>query len=106
MVGRFIYGVSAGIMFGLIPKMLLEYLSVEEFEKGYGLIPNFAIELFKLAYIGFNFVYMLIKNDSEEDTRDWYWQFNFGFPIPFLTLSLVLFMLCSKTDSLSHIFEN
>ena len=73
MIGRFVYGVSAGIMFGLVPKMLLEYLTVEEFEKGYGLIPNFAIELFKFAYIGFNFVYMLIKNDSDEDSRDWYW---------------------------------
>ena len=106
MAGRFVYGISAGIMFGLVPKMLMEYLSIEEFEKGYGLIPNFAIEFFKLSYIGFNFVYMLIKNDSIDDTKDWYWIFNFALPAPFMFLSLVLFLMCAKKDSFSHIFEN
>ena len=92
-------------MFGLVPKMLIEYLSIEEFGKGYGLIPNLGIELFKFALLGFNIIYMVIKDDSENDSPDWYWRFNFGFPMVFLGLSFVLFGLCNRRDSFHHILE-
>ena len=86
--------------------MIMEYLSVEEYSKGYGLIPNVAIELFKTSFVVFNLIYVAIKKDKEEDaTEDWYWRFNFGFPIVFLAISIVLFGLCSRKDSFSHIME-
>ena len=103
--GRFMYGLCAGIMFGLVPKMLIEYLSIEEFGKGYGLIPTLGIELFKFALLGFYMIYMVIKDDSEDDSPDWYWRFNYGFPIIFLSLSTILFGLSSKRDSFHHIME-
>ena len=102
--GRFLYGMSAGIHFGLVPKMLTEYLSIEEFSKGYGLIPNLAIEIFKVAFVVFNIIYMFIKEDDSVDkTPDWYWRFNFGLPIIFLMISTVLFGLFSRKDSFYHI---
>ena len=106
MVGRFIYGGVAGIMFGLVPKMIMEYLSIEEFSRGYGLIPNLAIELFKTGFIILNFIYMLIEKDSTEDkTEDWYWMFNFFLPAPFMGFSIIFFGLFSRSDSFHNIMK-
>jgi MFS family permease len=104
MAGRLIYGGSAGILFGLVPKMIMEYLSVEEFSKGYGLIPNLAIEFFKTGFVVLNLIYMFIKKDDDNES-DWYWKFNFGIPAMFLIFSILLFGLFSRKDSFSHIME-
>ena len=55
--GRFIYGAVVGVLFGLVPKMLMEYLPFEEFIRGYGALPNMAVEIFKTIFIAWNFIF-------------------------------------------------
>ena len=55
MGGRFLYGIIAGILFCLVPKMIVETLPHDEYVKGYGAITNLAIEGFKVVFMVFNF---------------------------------------------------
>ena len=106
MVGRFLYGMVAGLLFGLVPTMFKEYLPYEEYVRGYGGYPNLAIELFKTVFLMFNIAYLSIKTTKEEDsTPDWYWKFNYLLPLPFMFTSLVLFICCSRKNSFHHLIR-
>lgn len=66
MVGRFLFGVIAGILFCLVPKMILETLPTDEYNKGYGAITNIAIETFKVFFMICNFEYEFAKKAETE----------------------------------------
>ena len=50
-VGRFLYGFTAALFFGILPKMLQENLPHDHYERGYGALPNVAVESFKQLYV-------------------------------------------------------
>ena len=61
MGGRFLYGIISGVLFCLVPKMIVETLPQDEYVKGYGAITNLAIEAFKVLFMLINFEYEFIK---------------------------------------------
>ena len=62
MAGRILYGMSAGVLFCLVPKMIVEMLPYDEYQKGYGAITNIAIEMFKIFFMVANFEYEFLQS--------------------------------------------
>ena len=66
MGGRFLYGLAAGVLFCLVPKMIVETLPYDEYRKGYGAVTNIAIETFKIFFMVANFEYEFVKRLEEK----------------------------------------
>ena len=104
LIGRFLYGCVVGLLFGLVPKMLMEYLPFEEFIRGYGAIPNLAVEVFKTLFLVLNFVHTATK-DANDTSPGNFWMVNYGFPAPFLIISTILFGIWSRHDSFQNLVK-
>ena len=62
MAGRILYGMSAGVLFCLVPKMIVEMLPYDEYQKGYGALTNIAIEFSKIFFMLANFEYEFLQS--------------------------------------------
>ena len=65
MSGRILYGMAAGVLFCLVPKMIVETIPYDEYKKGYGAVTNIAIETFKILFMLANFEYEFVKKIEE-----------------------------------------
>ena len=46
-IGRFFYGITAGVLMSLIPQMLMETIPIDIYEKyGYGILPTLVTKIF------------------------------------------------------------
>ena len=103
MAGRILYGMSAGVLFCLVPKMIVEMLPYDEYQKGYGAITNISIESFKIFFMLANFEYEFLQSVSKQlgttETEDYFWRFFMLAPLPFVVLSLLIFGCCVRKDT-------
>ena len=107
-IGRFIYGITGGIMLSLTPKMLLETIPQDIYNKGYGASTSFVIHAFTMfdMFLGVALFHGFGKNGEpliHGNPTFWYrWRVLYAIPIPFMILAIIIFVTFVNKETIEY----
>jgi MFS family permease len=102
LVGRFLFGVSAGVFVSICPVIIEHTVPGKYMDKGYGSSTNIAINLGVAINMSLGLLVPLKKEELEVTTL---WKFIYGLPIVFLLIAFLINLLVLTNDTVKHHVE-
>ena len=106
--GKIVFGVAAGVLVTIGPRVIQETVPAQHFDKGFGAMTNVGIDILVLA----NTVLIMTmpkldkkKNNKEELEKNQTWKIVYLIPIPLFAMSLLLMLMCVRHESVGHLIS-
>lgn len=102
-LGRAIYGIGAGGMIAVAPRMIQETIPNDMFDKGFSAATNTSIDIFVL----FNTLMMTYMpqypiETKEELKHSHLWRISYFIPLPLMVAALLIALFTMRTDTIGY----
>lgn len=97
-IGRLIYGFSAGVLVTACPKIVGETIPSTHIDYGYGISTNIGINLFVMISLLCGLI--VPKDGTPELKTSSNWRIVYLIPVPLMIIAFLLTLLVFKNDSL------
>ena len=102
-LGRFIYGIGAGGLISIAPRMIQETIPNELFDRGFSATTNTAIDIFILLNtLMLNNLPQYPMETEDELKHSHLWRVIYFIPIPLMLFALILTLCIMKTDTIGY----
>ena len=99
-LGKFLFGMGAGVLIAVAPRMLEETIPHEIFDKGFGAMTNIGVDTLSLTCT--IFMIFLPKKESPKLQKEaiYLYKILYLIPFPMFALSFILNILCFRRETL------